>query len=265
MSAKRRIVSVSVASAAVVGLVIPVGVAPPAFATPCSAPEANGPAPAALPEMPAPAPVVAPPTGRRPRGANEKAPLPKLGPLISQFLKPLTRNPAQLQAAVTPGPTPPGAIPQSPNANQAVPQAVPAPPAPPANIAGAPTSLVDFVTGPNSPNKTLDRFGISGTDLGIPWDNGDPANRQVLMAFGDTFGYCSVHGQQWRYNVLFRSQDRDLNQGIHVADGVRTTLTPVRRYGRRACPSKSSTASTRRRTRRESFRRRRCPSAERNT
>src|SRR5690349_24329139 len=114
MSAQRRIVSISVASAAVVGLVIPIGVAPPAFATPCSAPEANGPAPAALPEMPAPAPVVAPPTGRRPRGANEQAPRPKLGPLIQSFgslLKPLTRNPAQLQAAVTPGPTPPGAVP----------------------------------------------------------------------------------------------------------------------------------------------------------
>ena len=40
------------------------------------------------------------------------------------------------------------------------------------------------------------------------------------MAFGDTFGYCKVHGQQWRYNVLFRSQDHDLSHGIHVADGV---------------------------------------------
>lgn len=94
------------------------------------------------------------------------------------------------------------------------------PPPPPAGIAGAPTSLVDYVTGPNSPNRTLERFGISGTDLGIPWDNGDPGNRQILMAFGDTFGYCSVHGQQWRYNTLFRSQDHDLSHGIHVADGV---------------------------------------------
>ena len=34
---------------------------------------------------------VAPPTGRRPRGTNENAPLPKLGPLISSSLfKPLT-------------------------------------------------------------------------------------------------------------------------------------------------------------------------------
>src|ERR1700761_3390157 len=225
MAAMRRIVSMSVASASAFGLVLPIAVAPPVSATPCNAPEANAPPPAALPDMPAPAPVVAPPTGRRPRGTNENAPLPKLGPLIQSFgslLKPLTQaqKQAQLQAAVTPGPTPPGAIPQSPNANQAVPQAVPAPPPPPAAVGGAPTSLVDYVTGPNSPNHTLERFGISGTDLGIPWDNGDPGNRQVLMAFGDTFGYCSVHGQQWRYNVLFRSQDRDLSHGLHVTDGV---------------------------------------------
>ena len=76
------------------------------------------------------------------------------------------------------------------------------------------------MTGLNSPNKTLERFGISGTDLGIPWDNGDPANHQVLMAFGDTFGYCRVHGHQWRYNTMFRSQDRDLSDGINVAPGV---------------------------------------------
>ncbi|MGB6761909.1 DUF4185 domain-containing protein [Mycobacterium sp.] len=221
MSAIRRIISISVATATAIGLIVPVGYAPPAAALPCSAPEANIPPPAGMPNMPTPAPVVAPPTGRRPRGTNDNAPLPKLGPLIASLLKPLTRNPAQLQAAVTPAPGPPGAaIQQPPNAAQMGPNAAPMPPPPPPGIAGAPTSLVDFVTGPNSPNKTLERFGISGTDLGIPWDNGDPGNRQVLMAFGDTFGYCSVHGQQWRYNTLFRSQDRDLSHGIHVADGV---------------------------------------------
>src|SRR5271168_1978709 len=126
MSATRRIVSISVATATAIGLIVPVGYAPPAAALPCSAPEANAPPPAALPDMPAPAPVVAPPTGRRPRGTNENAPLPKLGPLIQSFgslLKPLTQaqRQAQLQAAVTPGPTPPGAVPGSPNVNQAVP------------------------------------------------------------------------------------------------------------------------------------------------
>jgi hypothetical protein len=189
--------------------------------------------------MPAPAPVVRPPTGRRPSNANDRAPLPKLGPLISSLLKPTspgTRYSAPLEhqaEVVPPGPNPPGVGNQPPpNANPLVPNAAPvqpqpapqpaaqpAPPPPPASIGGAPTSLVDWVTGPNGPNKTLERFGISGTDLGIPWDNGDPANHQTLMAFGDTFGYCKVHGQQWRYNILFRSSENDLSHGIHVAPG----------------------------------------------
>ena len=37
------------------------------------------------------------------------------------------------------------------------------------------TSLVGWVTGPDSPNDTIGRFAITGTDLGIMWDNGDPA------------------------------------------------------------------------------------------
>jgi len=225
-------VSLSVASAAAIGLVVAVGPVPSANATPCSAPEANVPPPAAPPAMPAPGPVVRPPTGRRPSHTNDRAPLPKLGPLISSLLKPVVPGnryaaPLHPQAGVLPpGPNPPApGNPQAPNATQLRPNAAPvqpppAPPAPPPSIAGAPTSLVDFVTGPNSPNRTLQRFGISGTDLGIAWDNGDPANRQVLMAFGDTFGYCSVHGEQWRYNTLFRSSDRNLSKGIHVADGV---------------------------------------------
>src|SRR5271154_3517866 len=187
MAAIRRLVLVSVASATVIGLIMPVGYAPPALAAACSAPEAIVPPPAGMPNIPTPGPV-APPTGRRPRGTNDNAPLPKLGPLISSLLKAIPQQPARLQAAVTPVPPVPGAaVPQSPNVNQAVPEAVPVPPAPPAGIAGAPTSLVDFVTGPNSPNRPLHRFGISGPDLGIPWDIRQPPNRQVLMAFGATF------------------------------------------------------------------------------
>jgi len=74
------------------------------------------------------------------------------------------------------------------------------------------------VNGPNSPNNTLQRFDMNGADLGIMWDNGDPFDDQVLIAFGDTFGYCGVPGQH-RDNTLFRSQDRSLAHGIDVADG----------------------------------------------
>jgi Domain of unknown function (DUF4185) len=234
-----RILSLAVVSVSAVAFMVAMGPAPVANATPCSAPEANIDPPAAPPAMPAPQPVVQPPTGRRPTHTNDQAPLPKLGPLISSLMRPTTPGqrysaPMYPQAEVLPpGPNPPApGNPQTPNANQLQPNAAPvqpqpqpapqpaAAPPPPAQIAGAPTSLVDWVTGTNGPNKTLQRFGISGTDLGIAWDNGDPANRQVLMAFGDTFGYCKVHGQQWRYNTLFRSSDRDLSHGIHIADGV---------------------------------------------
>ncbi|MDJ0395088.1 DUF4185 domain-containing protein [Rhodococcus sp. G-MC3] len=79
------------------------------------------------------------------------------------------------------------------------------------------TSSVAWVTGPLSQNSTYDRFGISGTDLGISWDNG---KGQTLMAFGDTFGNCSASGAQWRSNVLMRSGDKNLADGITVTDGV---------------------------------------------
>ncbi|MFC8181320.1 DUF4185 domain-containing protein [Rhodococcus sp. NPDC057297] len=84
------------------------------------------------------------------------------------------------------------------------------------SISGNATSVA-WVTGPLSPNNTYDRFGISGTDLGISWDNG---SGQTLMAFGDTFGNCSVTGAQWRSNVLLRSDDKNLADGITVTDGV---------------------------------------------
>lgn len=231
MSPIPRIVSLFMASAAATGLTVAVGLSPAATAVPCSGEAANAaPPPRAAVTSPGNARLGPLPTGRRPRGTNDRAPLPKLGPLISSLLNPGGRRSAPLQQqAAVPAPTPPrprGGNPSPPNAGQVAPNAapVPAPPAPNPNpappIAGAPTSLVEWVSGPNSPNKTLQRFGISGTDLGVLWDNGDPANHQVLMAFGDTFGFCRVKGKQWRYNTLFRSQDRDLAQGIHVAPGA---------------------------------------------
>lgn len=79
------------------------------------------------------------------------------------------------------------------------------------------TQSIAWVTGPQSPNDTYETLGISGTDLGISWDNGAG---QTLMAFGDTFGNCSVTGQQWRSNVLLRSNDDNLSDGITVGPAV---------------------------------------------
>ncbi len=85
--------------------------------------------------------------------------------------------------------------------------------------AASAATQVGWITGPNSDSYT--RFGISGADLGIVWDNGQTgANNQVLIAFGDTFGNCSVPDQEWRKNTLFRSSDRNLADGITVPNPV---------------------------------------------
>lgn len=95
-----------------------------------------------------------------------------------------------------------------------------------------PTRFTQLVTGPTSPTKSISRFGVAGTDLGIMWDNGDVANPETLMVFGDTMGDCTVPGNQWRSNVLFRSGDGDLTDGITVdsaamgTDGLAKSLVP---------------------------------------
>ncbi|MFC4756104.1 DUF4185 domain-containing protein [Dietzia aurantiaca] len=81
------------------------------------------------------------------------------------------------------------------------------------------TTTVELLTGPTSPNDTVDRFAITGTDLGILWENGNADGKnQVHMALGDTMGDCSVDGDQWRSNILFRSSDRDLSDGMRIDD-----------------------------------------------
>lgn len=82
---------------------------------------------------------------------------------------------------------------------------------------GPNTRIVDWVSGQAGPNRTYDRFGITGTDLGISWDNGAG---QTLLAFGDTFGSCVVPGGQWRHNVVLRSDDTNLADGLTVHDAV---------------------------------------------
>lgn len=98
------------------------------------------------------------------------------------------------------------------------------------------TTTVELLTGPTSPNNTVDRFGIRGTDLGILWDNGGDGSRaeprQVMMALGDTMGDCDVPGDQWRSNILFRSSDRTLSDGMRIdnapmeAPGMAKSILP---------------------------------------
>ncbi|HMT48895.1 MAG TPA: DUF4185 domain-containing protein, partial [Dietzia sp.] len=103
----------------------------------------------------------------------------------------------------------------------------PAPPAVPWNngasgyipILQGRTTTVELLTGRTSPNNTVDRFGITGTDLGILWTNGGAGGKnQVHMALGDTMGDCDGDAQ-WRSNILFRSSDTTLSNGMRI-DGA---------------------------------------------
>ena len=113
----------TVASAAAIGLGVAIGVAPPATAAPCT-----GAAAAAQPPVaPAPTPSLPSsdglPRGHKPVGADERAPLPRLGQLPLAILNALSPRSERLQrqAAVVPAPNPPGTGNQPPpNAAQPV-------------------------------------------------------------------------------------------------------------------------------------------------
>lgn len=101
-------------------------------------------------------------------------------------------------------------------------------PIPAAAVATPVTTRIGWLTGANSINDTVKRFGIAGTDVGVMWDNGitkdNPATtiveqRQVLIAFGDTFSNPGMTGN-WRNNVLFRSADNVLSNGLFVPNGI---------------------------------------------
>jgi hypothetical protein len=224
------------AVAVVVGLGLATGVAAPANADPCEgAAAAAQPLPTQAFEIPSPSGIspLNRPIGHRPNGANDAAPAPKPGllPALIKALTPPPMAPVQQQAAVVPSPNPGGAASQQPSAPT---RPAPGPAAVPVPAAPAGTSIVGWVTGPDSPNQTIQRFAITGTDLGIMWDNGDASNDQVLMAFGDTNGYCQIPGKQWRYNTLFRSSDRSLAKTVAVPNGVpsdRHSGSPVWRPG----------------------------------
>jgi hypothetical protein len=96
------------------------------------------------------------------------------------------------------------------------------------------------ITGEDSCNRTASRFGIHATDLGIMWDDGRGG---VLAAFGDTYGDgWGGHGAgpkhaDWRYNVIARSTNTDLDAGLQFdsvvqrEDGTAGQVLPGDRIG----------------------------------
>jgi Domain of unknown function (DUF4185) len=101
---------------------------------------------------------------------------------------------------------------------------VPADQTPEAQAAAVPSPAdqVAKLTGPGSINDTEARFALKATDLGILWDNG---SGEILTAFGDSYGsgWTGPGGGvgdpatiDWRCNLLFRSKDRNLADGMSL-------------------------------------------------
>ncbi|ROZ99302.1 DUF4185 domain-containing protein [Gordonia sp. OPL2] len=85
-----------------------------------------------------------------------------------------------------------------------------------APVAAGNGTIVARLTGPGSINDTIGRYNIVGTDLGVLWDNG---HGEIMAAFGDTQsfnGWSLLYGElwYWRSNVLLRSRDRNLADGM---------------------------------------------------
>ena len=104
-----RVASVSVASVAAIGLCAVTGVAPPAFAEPCT--DAAAAAQPQVPEAPpSPLPTTGgPPVGHRPAYAKPNSPLPRIGQLSRAILNAFTPQSGQVnkQAEVAPPPKEP--------------------------------------------------------------------------------------------------------------------------------------------------------------
>ena len=82
------------------------------------------------------------------------------------------------------------------------------------------TTKVSQITGEDSPNQTLTRFNVWGTDLGSMTE----MDGKVYMFCGDTFSSAESSG--WRSNVLFIIEDDD------PSDGLTITGTATDKWGR---------------------------------
>lgn len=98
------------------------------------------------------------------------------------------------------------------------------------------TVAVSRLTGLRGENDSVQRFNVVGTDLGIVWDNG---KGEMLVAFGDTVGasnnpLCEGVLGDWRSNVLLRSKDRNLADGM----GIDNAALDRPRHAKEIIPSK---------------------------
>ncbi|NRQ32760.1 DUF4185 domain-containing protein [Nonomuraea sp. NN258] len=104
-----------------------------------------------------------------------------------------------------------------------------------ATAARSPAVVVSKLTGPGSLSATDVNWKVKATDLGIMWDNGAG---QILAAFGDTFGDTwrppGANGDDWRSQVLLRSTDRNLADGMSFSGAA----TDAPGHAKQLIPSK---------------------------
>jgi hypothetical protein len=111
------------------------------------------------------------------------------------------------------------ASPAAPSANGTVPPAVRSAPLPPVV---SDVVQVAQLTGEESSNQTLTRYGVAGTDLGHTFD----MDGRLYMVFGDTFGCCIGGGggpdgaRDWRSNTMAVIDDRTPADGLAFAGMV---------------------------------------------
>lgn len=87
-----------------------------------------------------------------------------------------------------------------------------------------PSSLADFTTklGWVTGQGYTDHWYVAGTDLGIMWNSGytdENGTPIIYTLFGDTYSGPGMTGD-WRNNVLFRTVDTDLSNGLQFSDAV---------------------------------------------
>lgn len=103
----------------------------------------------------------------------------------------------------------------------------------------SPAYLVSKATGADSISATDVNWQIDATDLGIFWDNGAG---QVLTAFGDTFGEGFTrpfpNGNDWRSNVLLRSTDSNLADGMSFDSAAEDVPGHATRHRRLVLPGR---------------------------
>ena len=78
----------------------------------------------------------------------------------------------------------------------------------------SPAVFVEEMTGQHAVTNTKDEWDIGATDLGVMWEDGEGG---ILTAFGDTFTNPGKDGagfDNWRSNVLLRSIDEELADGM---------------------------------------------------